>query len=42
MVEEKACYELKCHNYEEVISKKSISKSQLDEILNKYIDSDLA
>lgn len=36
-VEEKACYELSVNSYEELIQKKGITKSQLDEMLNKYV-----
>jgi len=37
-VEEKACYELELDDYNDVIAKKGITKSQLDDMLNKYVD----
>lgn len=36
-VEEKACYEFSSDNYAEVIKKKGITKSQLDDMLERYV-----
>lgn len=37
-IEMKACYEQKCINYNEVISKKGISRNELQKILEKHIN----
>jgi hypothetical protein len=37
-VDAKACYELKSNDYDELIAYKGITKSQLDEMLNQYVD----
>lgn len=37
-VDAKACYELKSDNYDELIVNKGITKAQLDEMLNQYVD----
>ena len=37
-VEEKACYELKSDTYENVINKKGITKCQLNNMLDRYVD----
>lgn len=36
-VEQKACYEFSAGSYEKVVEKKGITKSQLDDMLNKYV-----
>lgn len=36
-VEQKACYELNSNNYEQIVEKKGITKSQLDNMLNRYV-----
>jgi hypothetical protein len=37
-VDAKACYELKSDDYDELIANKGITKAQLDEMLNQYVD----
>lgn len=38
-VTEKACYEYSCSEYSDVISKKGITKSEFDELLNAHVES---
>ena len=37
-INNKACYELACPTYEDIILKKGISRRQIDDMLNKYTD----